>query len=92
MWCGGFIIVCQAEPPSTLHPMKDFDPSEPAILHDRISGAIIAGAAKTPLPSAVRVFRARMEPWRGMSSCLMAGATCSVANADGEHAFRSPNG
>ena len=29
-------------PPPTLHPMKDFDPSEPAILHDRISDAIIA--------------------------------------------------
>ena len=30
------------EPPPTLHPMKDFDPSEPAILHDRISDTIIA--------------------------------------------------
>ena len=28
-------------PPSTLHPMKDFNPSEPAILHDRISDTII---------------------------------------------------
>lgn len=30
------------EPPPTLHPMKDFDPSAPAILHDRISDTIIA--------------------------------------------------
>jgi hypothetical protein len=30
------------EPPPTLHPMTDFDPSEPAILHDRISDTIIA--------------------------------------------------
>ena len=30
------------EPPPTLHPMKDFDPSEPAILHDRVSDSIIA--------------------------------------------------
>jgi hypothetical protein len=30
------------EPPPTLHPMKDFDPTEPAILHDRISDTIIA--------------------------------------------------
>jgi hypothetical protein len=29
-------------PPPTLHPMTDFDPSEPAILHDRISDTIIA--------------------------------------------------
>lgn len=29
------------EPPPTLHPMKDFDPSEPAILHDQISDTII---------------------------------------------------
>ena len=26
---------------STLHPMKDFNPSEPAVLHDRISDTII---------------------------------------------------
>jgi hypothetical protein len=31
----------QADPPRTLHPMKDFDPSEPAILHDRISDVIV---------------------------------------------------
>ena len=30
-----------ADPPSALHPMKDFDPSEPAILHDRISNTIV---------------------------------------------------
>jgi hypothetical protein len=30
------------EPPPTLHPMKDFDSSEPAILHDRLSDSIIA--------------------------------------------------
>jgi hypothetical protein len=29
-------------PPSSLHPMKDFDASEPAILHDRMSGRIIS--------------------------------------------------
>lgn len=29
------------EPPHTLHPMKDFDPSEPAILHDRLSDTIV---------------------------------------------------
>jgi|SRR5688572_18662704 hypothetical protein len=29
-------------PPPTLHPMTDFDPSEPAILHDLISDTIIA--------------------------------------------------
>jgi len=29
------------ERPPTLHPMKAFDPSEPAILHDRNSDAII---------------------------------------------------
>lgn len=29
------------KPPPTLHPMKDFDPSEPAILHDLISDRII---------------------------------------------------
>ena len=29
------------EPPPTLHPMKDFNPSEPAILHDQISDAIV---------------------------------------------------
>jgi len=28
------------EPPPTLHPMKDF-PSEPAVLHDRVSDSII---------------------------------------------------
>ena len=28
-------------PPSTLHPMKDFDPSEPAILHDQVSNTIV---------------------------------------------------
>ena len=32
----------QREPPPTLHPMKSFDPSEPAILHDRLSDSIIA--------------------------------------------------
>jgi len=30
------------EPPPTLHPMKDFDPSEPAILHDRLTDTIVA--------------------------------------------------
>ena len=30
-----------AVPPPALHPMKDFDPSEPAILHDRISDTIV---------------------------------------------------
>jgi len=30
------------EPPPTLHPMKDFDPSEPAILHDRLTDTIIS--------------------------------------------------
>jgi hypothetical protein len=30
------------EPPASLRPMKDFDPSEPAILHDRISDVIIS--------------------------------------------------
>jgi hypothetical protein len=29
------------QPPPTLHPMKDFDPSLPAILHDRRSDTII---------------------------------------------------
>lgn len=29
-------------PPSSLHPMKDFHASEPAILHDRVSGRIIS--------------------------------------------------
>jgi hypothetical protein len=29
------------DPPPTLHPMKDFEPSEPAILHDRVSDTII---------------------------------------------------
>jgi len=29
-------------PPSSLRPMKDFDASEPAILHDRVSGRIIS--------------------------------------------------
>ena len=31
-----------ADPPPTLHPMKDFDPSQPAVLHDRISDDIVA--------------------------------------------------
>jgi hypothetical protein len=31
----------EAAPPSGLRPMKDFDPSEPAILHDRITDTII---------------------------------------------------
>jgi hypothetical protein len=30
------------EPPPTLHPMKDFDPAEPAILHDRLTDTIIS--------------------------------------------------
>ena len=30
------------KPPNILRPMKDFDPSEPAILHDRISYTIVA--------------------------------------------------
>jgi hypothetical protein len=30
---------------SSLRPMKDFDPAEPAILHDRISNAIITWTA-----------------------------------------------
>jgi hypothetical protein len=30
-----------ANPPPTLHPMKDFNPSEPAVLHDRVSDTII---------------------------------------------------
>jgi hypothetical protein len=29
-------------PPSNLRAMKDFDASEPAILHDRVSGRIIS--------------------------------------------------
>jgi hypothetical protein len=29
------------KPPPTLHSMKDFDPSQPAILHDRVSDTII---------------------------------------------------
>jgi len=28
-------------PPPTLHPMKDFNPSEPAILHDQVSNTIV---------------------------------------------------
>ena len=30
------------DPPPTLHPMKDFDPSEPAIVHDRVTDSIIS--------------------------------------------------
>jgi hypothetical protein len=32
----------RAAPPSSLRPMKDFDPSEPAILHDRVTDTIIS--------------------------------------------------
>jgi len=30
------------EPPPTLHSMSSFNPSEPAILHDQVSDAILA--------------------------------------------------
>jgi hypothetical protein len=35
-----------SNPPTALRPMKDFDPSEPAILHDRISDAIITWSSE----------------------------------------------
>jgi hypothetical protein len=37
-----YTVMPTPKPPPTLHPMTDFDPSEPAILHDRISDTIIA--------------------------------------------------
>jgi hypothetical protein len=35
------VTSCQSLPRHALHPMKGFNPSEPAILHDRISDTII---------------------------------------------------
>lgn len=32
--------------PSSLHPMTDFDPAEPAILHDRATDSIITWTAE----------------------------------------------
>ena len=37
----GLLHMPVVAPPSALHPMKDFNPSEPAILHDRISHTIV---------------------------------------------------
>jgi hypothetical protein len=39
---GGLAKMPRAQPPPTLHAMKDFDPSEPAILHDRLTDTIIS--------------------------------------------------
>ena len=30
------------QPPPTLHPMRDFNPAEPAVLHDLLSDTIVA--------------------------------------------------
>ena len=38
----GYVPMSLAKPPPTLRPMKDFDPSEPAILHDRVTDTIIS--------------------------------------------------
>jgi hypothetical protein len=38
----GYGPMSLAKPPPTLRPMKDFDPSEPAILHDRVTDTIIS--------------------------------------------------
>ena len=32
----------RATPPPNLHPMKDFDPGEPAILHDAVNDCIVS--------------------------------------------------
>lgn len=39
---GGLAKMSPIQPPPTLHVMKDFDPSEPAILHDRVTDTIIS--------------------------------------------------
>jgi hypothetical protein len=39
---GGLAKMSPTQPPPTLHAMKDFDPSEPAILHDRVTDTIIS--------------------------------------------------
>jgi hypothetical protein len=33
--------VSEQVPPSNLHPMSEFDPSQPAILHDRLNDVIV---------------------------------------------------
>lgn len=38
----GYADMPLVEPPPALRPMKDFDPSEPAILHDRVTDTIIS--------------------------------------------------
>src|SRR6266550_2306429 len=65
-------------PPSGLRPMKDFDPSEPAILHDRVSDTIISWSGE----EAVAFRRSRVEradgTSRGKASYLTVGETYSV--------------
>jgi hypothetical protein len=53
----GYGHMSATEPPRGLHPMKDFDPSEPAILHDRVSDTIISWSGE----EAVAFRRSRVE-------------------------------
>lgn len=57
----------RTEPPSGLRHMKDFDPSEPAVLHDRVSDTIISWSGEDA--AAFRRSRVKREDgtmaWRG---------------------------
>jgi len=83
IFVAGCIPISYREPPHTLHPMKDFDPSEPAILHDRLSDTIIAwsgeGAAafrRSCVQPVVPACSKTMEVLHGTALYLTDGETC----------------
>ena len=72
-----------------LRPMFSFNPSEPAILHERITDNIETWTGEEEADYREIPSRYLMGQWRGGSSSSTDGATCWAANETRHRAFCS---